>query len=129
MIKRIALFAIPLLAACAIMGNTAPSLAGSKWSFDTIDGRAPVSRETHLSIEADRIGAGVGCNGMGGDLKIEPGKLVTGPMISTQMYCENVMDQESAVAQMLSASPSYVLTKDRLILTGGGHRAELRRVN
>ncbi len=129
MIKHIALFALPLLAACATVGNAAPSLAGSKWAFVSIDGQRPISDEALLTIEADRIGANVGCNGMGGNLTIKPGKLVTGPIISTQMYCEGVMVQESAVGSLLGASPTYTISGDRLLLTGGGHRAELRRMN
>lgn len=127
MIKRIALFAVPLLAACTTVGNAAPALTGSKWTFISIDGQAPVSDKASLSIEADRIGANVGCNGMGGDLKIKPDQLITGPMMSTMMYCEGIMEQEQAVSQLLGASPAFELSGDRLVLTGGGHRAALRR--
>ncbi len=129
MIKHFTLFALPLLAACTTVGTASPSLAGSKWAFVSIDGQAPVSDKAGLTLGADRIGANVGCNGMGGDLKIEPGKLVTGPIMSTRMYCEPVMKQENAVAGLLGASPNYTVTGARLVLIGGGHRAELRRVN
>jgi heat shock protein HslJ len=129
MIKRIALLALPLLAGCATMGNAAPSLAGSKWTFVSIDGQKPVSGKAWLNIDTDRIGATVGCNGMGGSVKIEPGRLITGPFMSTQMYCEGLMEQESAVSQLLSGSPRYSVKNDRLVLTGAGHRAELKRTN
>lgn len=128
MIKSIALFTLPLLAGCATVGDAAPSLAGSKWAFVSIDGQSPISDKALLSIEADRIGANVGCNGMGGDLRIEPGRLVTGPIISTKMYCDGAMVQESAVAELLSASPAFFIEGKRLMIRSDKHVAELRQV-
>ncbi len=129
MIKHVALFALPLLAACTTLANAPAPLAGSKWTFLTIDGARPVSGKAWLNLDPDRISATVGCNGMGGSVAIEPARLVTGPFMSTRMFCEGLMEQESAVSQLLSASPSYTLSGDRLMLKGGGHSAELKRAN
>ncbi len=129
MIKRLALLALPLLAGCATMGNAAPSLAGSKWTFVSIDGKAPVSGKAWLNVEGDRISATVGCNGMGGSVKIEPDRLITGPFMSTMMYCEGLMEQESAVSQLLSGSPRYSVKDNRLYLQTDKHLAELKRTN
>ncbi len=129
MTHRLALFALPLLAACATPGQSDAQLAGTRWTFVTIDGQAPVSNRTELTIEANRIGANVGCNGMGSDLKIEGGRLVTNGVISTKMFCEPIATQEMAVGALLDASPSYRLVGDRLTLTSPGHRVELKRVN
>jgi heat shock protein HslJ len=128
MIKRLALFALPLLAGCATIGNAAPPMAGSKWTFVSIDGAAPVSKKAWLNIDADRIAATVGCNGMGGSVKIEPGRLITGPFMSTMMYCEGLMEQERAVSQLLSGSPRYSVKNDRLFLQTDKHLAALKRV-
>lgn len=128
MIKLAAFIALPLLAACTTVAAAPLPLAGSKWTFVSIDGQKPVSGKAWLNIDADRIGATVGCNGMGGSVSIEPTRLVTGPFMSTEMYCEGLMEQESAVSQLLSASPGYVVKGDRLVLTAAGHRAELQRV-
>ncbi|WP_309623015.1 META domain-containing protein [Novosphingobium sp.] len=129
MIKRTILFTLPLLAACATAGASPAQLQDTRWAFTSIDGKAPVSSKASLSIEAERVGANAGCNGMGGDLRLTEDKLVTGPIISTQMYCDGVMEQERAVAGLLDADPVYALKGDKLVLEGGGHRAELKRVN
>lgn len=129
MTRSIALFALPLLAACTTVPQASANLTGSRWTFVSIDGQRPVRDSAELTIAADRIGANVGCNGLGGDLKIEAGKLITGPMISTQMYCEGVMEQERSVAELLSASPAYFIEGNRLVIRSDKHVAELRRAS
>lgn len=129
MTKRLILLALPLLAACATAGASSASLQGTKWAFTLIDGKPPVSSKAALTIDGNRIGANLGCNGLGGDLRIEGGRLVTGPMISTMMYCDGLMEQERAVADLLEADPTFKLTGDKLVLDSGPHRAELKRVN
>lgn len=127
MIKHFALLALPLLASCATAGTpSAPPVTG-KWAFVSIDGQPAVSDKARLTISADRIGANLGCNGLGGDLRIENGHLVTGPLISTMMYCDGVMDQESAVARLLEAKPAFTVKSDRLSIQSDKHRAELVR--
>ena len=117
--------ALVLLAACSA---TTPSVAdpgGSQWTFALIDGKPPVFSKSSLKIEQGRIGANLGCNGMGGDLKIEQGRLVTGPIISTQMYCDGLMEQERAVAELLGAKPRFFIEGDRMVIHSEKHKAEL----
>ena len=52
---------------------------------------------------------------------------MVGPIISTQMFCDGVMEQERAVAKLLGASPSYTVKGDTLTLTAPGHSAVLQR--
>ena len=132
MMNRTALFALsalaaPLLAACTTAGAAPGPIAGTSWTFMLIDGQKPVSSRAALTINAKSLAADAGCNGMGGDLTIEPGRLVTGPIISTQMYCEGVMAQERAVSALLGGSPRYKVLGDTLTLTGPGHSAKLAR--
>lgn len=125
MVYRHALPALALLAACSA---TTPSLAepgGSRWTFVAIDGQKPVSSKTALTVGDGRIGANVGCNGMGGDLKFEGDRLIVGPLISTQMYCDGVMEQERAVADLLAANPRFFIENGRLGIVSDKHRAEL----
>lgn len=129
MTNRLALFALPLLAACATPSQGEPELIGTKWTFVLIDSKPPVSDRTSLTIEQGRISANVGCNTMGSDLKIESGQLMTNGVISTKMYCDEIMGQEMAVGWLLDASPSYTLEGDRLVLTSRSHRVELKRAN
>ena len=132
MTNRTALFALsalalPLLAACTTGGTATAPIAGSNWSFVSIDGEKPVSSRAGLTIEAKSFSADAGCNGMGGDLTIEPTRLVTGPFISTIMFCDGVMEQEKAVSALLGASPAYKVEGDTLTLTAPGHSAKLAR--
>ncbi len=125
MLKPFTLIALALLAACTTAGAAGPGIANSKWRFVAIDGQKPVSSKAELTIDKDRIGANVGCNGMGGDLQVKGGKLVIGAVVSTMMYCDGLMDQERAVSELLTADPAYRIEGDRLSLTGGDHSAEL----
>lgn len=128
--RKTTLLALPLalLSACASADTpSTPSLAPSTWRFTTIDGAAPVAKQASLEFRADRLGANVGCNGMGGGWKLEGNHIVTDGIVSTMMYCAGVMDQERAVTDMLGAKPTYRIEGDRLTLSGGGHSATLVR--
>jgi heat shock protein HslJ len=120
---------LPLaLSACAAAsagGNSA--LTDSIWRFSTIDGATPVSDKATLEFHSDRLGANVGCNGMGGPWRIEGARLIAGPMISTQMWCDKVMDQERAVSALLSGGPELTVNGNSMTLKSNGHSAELVR--
>ena len=128
MLFRLALIVLPLLASCSTASDAKVQLAGSRWTFTAIDGQPPVASRAALTIAASRIGANVGCNGLGGELKIGANKLVTKGMISTMMYCDGVMEQERAVSALLGASPDYRVNGDTLTLTAPGHSAKLTRL-
>lgn len=125
--KLLALLALPLLAACATVSGASESLVGSKWTFTAIDGGAPQSPRAAVEFLPNRISATAGCNGLGGNYTVKGNQLITGPIVSTMMYCNGLMDQERALAALLEAKPTYTLSGDRLVLQGGGHRAELSR--
>lgn len=129
MTKTALILALPLLAACASVPASGGSLAGSTWRFTAIDGAAPVSDKAELEFRVGRISASAGCNGMGGTWRAKDGKLITGPFMSTQMYCDGLMEQERAIARTIEAQPSYTLDGNGLVLTGGGHRLELKRAD
>lgn len=130
------LIALPL-ALLALTASTPPpvttvpaSLAGTKWTIAAIDGAKPVKADASLSFEADAISANIGCNGMGGAYHLEGSTLVAGPIISTQMYCDGVMEQERAVSALLGAKPQVTLINGRrLILVTKDHRIKLNRAN
>lgn len=117
--------ALALLAACSATTPIAAEPGGSAWTFVAIDGQKPVSSRTSLTISEGRIGANLGCNGMGSDLTIENGRLITGPIVSTQMYCDGLMEQERAVAELLAAKPHFFIENGRMLIHSDGHMAEL----
>jgi heat shock protein HslJ len=123
--KTFAPIALIMLAACTTAGAAGPDSPAGKWRFVAIDGAKPVSSKAELTIEQDRIGANVGCNGMGGDLRIKSGKLVVGGVVSTMMYCDGLMDQERAVSELLAEDPEYRIEQGRLMLRSTDHSAEL----
>lgn len=128
--KPIVALALLSLTACAPAPKAAPNrLVGSEWQFITIDGAAAVSPNAKLQFREDSIGANVGCNGMGGDWRIENGRLIAGPLMQTEMYCEGpVWGQEQAISALLVAAPQVSFAGDRLVLQSSGHKAELERV-
>lgn len=130
MTKSVLLAALPILAACATTGQPeAVRLQDTRWIFVTIDGQAPVSDRAAMAFDRERISATVGCNGMGGDWRIERGRLVGGPYASTMMYCDGLMEQERAVGDLLGEKPTVAVSGDRLTLTSANHRVELVRGN
>lgn len=134
MIRQAFLAALPLLAACATPqhgGRTEPAADPNRplttWTFVSIDGQKPVSNKAELRIFEKRIAANVGCNGLGGDLELSNGQMKIGPVISTQMYCEGLMEQERAVAELLGASPAFFIENGRMGIRSDTHVAELVR--
>lgn len=130
MTKLTLLAALPILAACATTGQAdAPRLQDTEWTFVSIDGQAPVSDRARMAFDRERISATVGCNGMGGDWRIEGDRLVGGPYASTMMFCDGLMEQERAVGDLLGEKPAVTLSGNRLTLSSANHRAELVRAN
>jgi heat shock protein HslJ len=130
--QRVVLAAVTLslLSACAAANGHHANLANSTWRFVSIDGAAPVSGKAQIKFEDDRIGATVGCNGMGGPWRVESGRLIAGPLAQTQMFCEGpVGDQEKAIGALLAGAPALSVKTDRLVLKSSGHSAELRRAD
>jgi heat shock protein HslJ len=122
------MLAIPI-AGCAAQAAGSAQLAGSNWRFVTIDGEAPISRAAKLTFDDGRIGANVGCNAMGGEWRIEDGRLIAGPLMQTRMFCEGKLgEQEQAIGALLVAAPELALDEARLELRSHGHSARLERL-
>lgn len=123
--------------ACALFaqGCTTPStaasaggmgLAGTQWVVTAIDGQpASVPDRATVAFEDNRLSASVGCNGMGGDYRIEGSRLITGPLIGTRMFCEGpVWQQEQAVSVLLAGVPEITRSGGKLKLESAGHTLE-----
>jgi len=125
----IAALALTLMSGCATVPPAEADLDGTRWTIVSIDGAAPKSPKAAVEFAPDRISATAGCNGLGGSWEAKDGKLITGPFVSTMMFCEGLMEDERALSQLFNAKPSYTASDARLTLTGGGHTVELRRAN
>ena len=126
----LALFLPLFSAACAMAQDSGSDLAGSQWTFEQIDGDAPSSPAgARLSFERERLAASAGCNSIGGPWRVDGLRLIAGPLVQTEMYCQGpVWEQERALSALLSAGPVVTREGDVLVLVSSGHRARLARV-
>ena len=119
-----------LTAACAAPEDGATDLAGSQWMLERIDGDVPATpARARLSFERERLAASAGCNAIGGPWRVEGLRLIAGPLVQTEMYCEGpVWEQEKALSALLAAAPVMTREGDLLTLVSSGHRVRLARV-
>lgn len=67
-----------------------------------VDGASYDVAGGYVVIDGDQLSASVGCNTLGGGVRVEGDTLMLdGPLISTMMYCEGLMDAEAALATVL----------------------------
>lgn len=109
-----------LLAACS---SSAVDLSG-EWKLVSYgDANNPIPAipdlETSLSFgDDDKFGGTVGCNSFGADVTREGNTLQFGMVISTMMFCDASMEQETAVLGILNeATFSLSRSGERLTLT------------
>lgn len=127
--NALALIAIStaLVAGCATAPSQSAGLAGTHWIITRVDGAAPVTpSRASLRFDEERLSANVGCNGIGGDYRVEGNRLIAGPLMATRMFCEGpVWQQEEAVNALLSAAPEMRRSGSTLRLVSGGHALDL----
>lgn len=127
--SNLALIAVSasLLAGCATAPSGSAGLAGTNWTILRVDGAEPVVPEkASLKFEDERLSANVGCNGIGGDYRVDGVRLIAGPLMATRMFCEGpVWQQEEAVNALLSAAPEIERRGRTMRLVSGGHALDL----
>ncbi len=116
-----------LLGGCATAPTSSAGLADTQWKIVRIDGAGPVLPDkATMRFDDTRLGANVGCNGIGGDYRVEGERLVAGPLMATRMFCEGpVWQQEEAVNALLSAAPEIQRSGSAMRLVSGGHALDL----
>lgn len=116
-----------LLAGCATAPSSSAGLSGTSWTILRVDGAAPVMPEkASLTFEDERLSANVGCNGIGGEYRVDGARLIAGPLMATRMFCEGpVWQQEEAVNALLSAAPEMERRGRTMRLVSGGHALDL----
>lgn len=120
-------------AACGQAGGAgADAGGGTGWPADrefrstavTDSGKARAlvpGTEISLRFFADgRLGAQAGCNHLGGDGRIDAGRLVLGDLSMTEMGCDEPRhSQDTWLAQFLGSEPSWNLAGPNLVLRSG----------
>jgi heat shock protein HslJ len=67
-----------------------------------VDGASYDVAGGYVVIDGDQLSASVGCNTLGSGVRVDGDTLtLDGPLISTMMYCEGLMDAEAALASVL----------------------------
>lgn len=111
------------LAAPVQAASGAPSggrIAGD-WTTTT-DGVA----QTVTFTRDGKINGDAGCNRFMGGYTVDGTTIAIGPLASTQMYCEGVMDAERALLKALEKSTSYTVKGERLTLFGPKGKTTVR---
>lgn len=109
-----------IAAACASFAPEAP-LSGTRWTAQSISGRPVGERAPTIEFSADRISGTGSCNRYFGSYEVggEGDALQISQIGSTEMACEGpIMAQEQAYFAALSATHSYRLVEDTLVLSG-----------
>ena len=106
----------PSAAAPGVAVPTLADLDGRTFIVTDSAGYEPVpGAEIALTFEDSRVAVHAGCNQMSGGYEITDGRLVVGPMMSTEMACEEpLMAQDQWVAGFL---PDAAVTLDGDTLT------------
>lgn len=82
----------------------------------------------NFSADGTKIGANAGCNHMGGDARVDNGRLFVGDMASTMMGCDGGRNEQDAwVAKLLMDKPTIQLTGAELVIKSA--TAEVRLVD
>ena len=112
-----------LLAACQ---PASPNLVGRTFlSVGITDNGAPKllvpGTQIRLAFTDTAISAHAGCNSMGGDYRLDAGRLVVGTMFQTEMACDEPrMAQDEWLIRVLGSKPTLTVAGDQLTIAGGG---------
>ena len=85
-------------------------LEGSQWRLVKLNGReVPAEVEITLEFKSGHTGGKGACNGYGADYQQTGNRLEIGPVVSTMMYCEGVMEIEQEYLKTFEQVKSFSL--------------------
>ena len=119
---------LSLLIGCSGTGSPELEAPLTSCRFVSIDGKAPASDRAELQIFEGRLVASAGCNRLSAPVEVVPGQLKVGSIASTKMHCRDIMEQESALAELLEASPAFFIEGNRFAMRSQAHSAELIKI-
>jgi len=127
---RRALAAVTLLPVLAIALAVPAQAASGAPSGGRIAGDWVTStdgiRQTVTFTRDGKINGDAGCNRFLGEYSVDGSTIDIGPLASTLMFCEGVMDAERALLKALEKSASYTVKGERLTLFGPKGRATVK---
>ena len=104
-------------------------LAGTSWTVVAVNGRpAPTPDNYYVRFSDKQVSAKFGCNGIGGDYRINGDHLTVGNLIGTQMACgEPAMSLEREGATALRGNIRVEKASGGLRLVSEAGTIELRK--
>ena len=117
-----------ILSACS-PGKTA-SIQG-QWkliSYGSVPNQIPAMADVETMIDFDnegRMSGNVGCNNFGGAYTVDGDMIEFGPVMTTEMFCEAVADQESGTFATLQGVVSFELNGNLLTITSADGNASV----
>ena len=107
-------------------GNENPTLENTYWKLVEVAATAVSTPQNGTEIfmiltrenDSMLLKGHAGCNGLGGDFKLEGNKIKFQP-ITTRMFCEGQMETENLFTRMLTAADRYELSGKTLELFAG----------
>jgi len=123
----IGLWMLFLLTACA--GGSSAIIQG-QWklvSYGPASSQTPALADVETAIEFKdgQLSGSVGCNHFGGDYKVQGDAIVFAPIMTTEMYCEAVADQESGTLAVLQEKAGFVRDGNMLTITSGNGNSSI----
>jgi len=107
-----------------------PALDGDWLVVEYNDGQGSLvavgDGSVHVSIAGGELTGNAGCNGFFGPIVQEASSITVGPIGSTEMYCEGVMQREAAVMTSLEASTQVQADDTGLVFLDGAGTVQLR---
>lgn len=112
--------------------GAAPSLDGLWVITQYNDGQGALvaidDGSAQLTIADGHVSGTVGCNQFRGSLAQDADAITVGPLASTEMYCDGLMDREAAVMASLMASTQVQATDAGVLLLDAAGTTQLRLV-
>lgn len=121
----IALAAVGMIALIIYALNSPGSLEGPTWSVShlTVDGTEthPIDGSTlTATFESGSVSGVAGCNSYTGAFSTDGDSIEIGPLASTLVFCDGLMDQEAAFLGLLQTAETYSVDGDTLTLETAG---------
>jgi len=119
--KRIILFVIAISLVSACSASPAVDVTGA-WALVAYgDKTEPISAkeqvDSYIKFTDGQVTGNVGCNSFGGLYQLKGKTITFESVMSTEMYCEQTMEQEVAVLAVLRGSATIKMEGDLLTLT------------